>query len=313
MLFLILSLLFFLGILGVMGGLVFWQIKKTDPKNTDTSLKDNIQTAQEFLPFQDIKDSMIHLGNHQYRALIEVSSINYNLKTKKEKDILELSFQRFLNSLDFPYSIFIQTKTLDNSKIVNSLQRDIQKAIQDFPQLGEYAQVFMEDMVNIQNKTQTNKHKKKYIIVPYDDAINLTNLSDDEKYEEAGKELYHRCQLVLDGLETMGLRGTILTTVDVATVITSVYHRTNPSHIEGVIDGDFLETFVFGKNKMADILSEGKLDLILAEAKQKLQTELINDRNIPPEMIEKTKQVIQELEGIRNQFAGYYQSEVTFD
>jgi len=256
---------------------------------------------------------MIDLGNHQYRALIEVSSINYNLKTRKEKEVLELSYQRFINSLDFPYSIFIQTKTMDNSRILNSLREDILKSIEDFPQLEEYGSIYFNDMSQIQDRIQTTKQKKKYIIVPYDDAIALTNLTDEEKYMEAAKELYSRCQLVLDGLETMGLHGKILTTNEVAAVLTSVYHRNNYSHIEGVIDGDYLETFVMGENKMANVLAEGKLDLILLEAKNKLQTELINNRNTNPEVIRAAQNAINELETIRNQLAGYYKSIITFE
>lgn len=307
------SLLFFLTILGVMGGLVFWQIKKTDPKNTDTSLKDDITTAQEFLPFKDISDSMINLGNHQYRALIEVSSINYNLKTKKEKDILELSFQRFLNSLDFPYSIFIQTKTMDNTKMITLLEKDINKVLEEFPQLEEYARIHLQDMANIQDRIQTTKQKKKYIIVPYDDANQLTNLDDNEKYVEAAKELYNRCQLVIDGLETMGLRGKILTTNEIAEVVTSVYHRHNYRHVEGLADGDYLETFVLGENKMANVLSEGKLDLILVEAKTKLQTELLENRDTDPRVLESARKAIMELERIRDNLAGFYKSNIDLE
>lgn len=306
-----LSALLFLGVLGTMGGLVFWQLKKTDPKNNDTSLKTDIKTAQEFLPFKDISDSMINLGNHQYRALIEVSSINYNLKTKKEKDILELSFQRFLNSLDFPYSFFIQTVTIDNSKMIEILREDVEETLKEFPQLEEYAREHINDIENIQERTNTDKQKKKYIVVPFDDAVLLTTFDDNEKYVEAAKDLYNRCQLVMEGLESMGLRGEILSTNEVASVITSVYHRKNYSHIEGIVDGDYLETFVLGENKMADILADGNLDLILVEAKRKLESELLASAKIPPHTLEATRQAIRELEIIRDKFAGYYKSSVT--
>ncbi|RKO61651.1 hypothetical protein [Caldibacillus debilis] len=307
------SLILFLGILGVMAGLVIWQIRKTDPRRVDTSARDDITTAQEFLPFQDISDSMINLGNHQYRALIEVSSINYNLKTKKEKEVLELSFQRFLNSLDFPYTIFLQTITMDNSRMLASLKQDIEETLQVFPQLEEYARIHYQDMSNIQERTKTTKHKKKYIVVPYDEAALLTNMNDNEKYMEAAKELYNRCQIVIDGLETMGLKGRILSTAEVAAVITSVYHRQNHSHVEGIVDGDYLEAFVQGENKMANILAEGKLDLILVEARNKLETELYGDGTTPPEVLEAAKKAIYEIERIRDRLAGFYKSSIDLD
>lgn len=309
----IITLVFFLVFFGGMGGLVMWKLRQTDPRKIDTSLKTDIKTAQEFLPFQDISDSMINLGGHQYRALIEVSSINYNLKTKKEKDILELSFQRFLNSLDFAYSIFIQTKTLDNGKMLSMLDADIQKTLKEFPQLTKYGEQHLHDMSTIHERIQTTKQKKKYIIVPYDDAVLLTNLDENEKYSESGKELYTRCQLVLDGLETMGLRGKILTTNEVASVVTSVYHRTNYNHIEGIVDGDYLESFVLGENKMANILAEGKLDLILVEARNKLENELLNNMNTNKAVVETTRKAIDELERMRDTLAGYYKSNINLD
>ena len=36
---------------GGLGGTMFWLLKKTDPNRTDTSVKDTIDVAQDFLPF----------------------------------------------------------------------------------------------------------------------------------------------------------------------------------------------------------------------------------------------------------------------
>ena len=108
-------------VFGIMGVLVYMQIKKTDPSNVDTSLKTNGDTTQEMLPFEDIKDSMIHLGDFRYRAVIKVSSLNYNLKTEKEQDVIELSYQRFLNSLSHPIQMVVYTKMMDNTKMLESL------------------------------------------------------------------------------------------------------------------------------------------------------------------------------------------------
>lgn len=307
----VISLIIFLGVLGTMAGLVVWQIRRTDPSRADTSIKDDISTAQEFLPFQDISDSMINLGNHQYRAVIEVPSINYHLKTKKEKEALELAYSRFLNSLDFPYSMFIQTVTMDNTNMLKSLKEDIERTLEEFPQLSEYAEILYHDMSNIHERTQTTKQKRKFLIIPYDDAVMLTNMNDEEKYMEAAKELYNRCSQVIDGLEAIGLRARVLSTNEISSLITSVYHRQNYSHVQGLIDGDYLQTFVQGEQKMSNILAEGKLDLILVEARNKLETQLYQDGTTPKPVLEATKKVIYEIEKIRDQLAGFYKSNVS--
>ena len=111
----ILIMVIVFAVFGIVGVLVFLQIKKTDPSNVDTSLRTNNDTTQETLPFEDIKDSMIHLGEFRYRAVIVVSSLNYNLKTEKEQDVIELSYQRFLNSLTHPIQMVVYTKIMDYS------------------------------------------------------------------------------------------------------------------------------------------------------------------------------------------------------
>ena len=59
----------------------------------------NPETAQEFLPFEEIQDSMIYVGNGLYRMLIEVSSLNYYLRTEEEQETVEQQFRRALQHL----------------------------------------------------------------------------------------------------------------------------------------------------------------------------------------------------------------------
>jgi hypothetical protein len=274
----------FIGILlifllfGGMGGAVWYQLKKTDPSRTDASVRTDIQTAQDFLPFETIKDSMVHLGNHQYRAYIDTSSLNYNLKTDKEKQIIEASFQRYLNSLTFPSGIFIHTKTMDNTKQMKSLEHDIQETLLEHPNLAEYAEVYYEDFGQIHERIGNTKQKKKYIIVPFDDAGTLTNSSEEEKYDYVIKEMYTRCQIVRDGLAGMGIETRLLTTPEIIELATSVFHRSNYMHVDGVIDGDFTNLIVEGENRQEKLGENDKLDIILAEALKKIELEILGTR-----------------------------------
>lgn len=300
----------FVLIFGLMGGLAYWQIKKTDPNNIDVSNKNNIDTAQDFLPFEDIKDSVIHLGMHQYRAIIKCNSINYNLKTEKEQDIIELSYQRFLNSLSHPISMFIQTKTMDNTNMMKNLKEDILKSIEDFPILEEYGNVYYENMANIYNEIGNNKEKNKYIIVPFNDAIALTNSSEQEKYEYSLKEIQSRCQIIIDGLQSIGINSRVLNTKEVADLIYSSYHKDNASQIENIVSGEFMSMMVEGEDKLAQVTDVGRLDWILYEAQLRLETELANDKSASADVKNKTVNAINELNNLRNAVAGYYKTDI---
>ena len=76
----------------VFGGMIAAMIaiiRKFDPARNDSVNKANSTKAQELLPFEDITNNMIVLGNHRYRAVISCSSTNYQLKTNGEREQIE--------------------------------------------------------------------------------------------------------------------------------------------------------------------------------------------------------------------------------
>ena len=101
-------LIFFLLLLvGGMVALMIFIVKKLDPMQGDKSEDYSSGIAQDFLPFDDIQNGIIILPNYCYRAVMECTSLNYDLKTEGERDQIEMSFQRFINSLSFPTTIFL--------------------------------------------------------------------------------------------------------------------------------------------------------------------------------------------------------------
>lgn len=296
-------------IFAIMGVLVFMQIKKTDPSNVDTSLKTNGDTTQEMLPFEDIKDSMIHLGDFRYRAVIRVSSLNYNLKTEKEQDVIELSYQRFLNSLSHPIQMVVYTKIMDNTKMLESLKEDIVQSLQDFPILQEYGEYYYNEMTNIYDNIGNNKEKKKYIIVPYDEAIELTNSTDQEKYEYAMNELQNRCLLVIDGLQSLGLQAEFLKSDELIDLLYTVYHKDSANQSENIASGDFLSLLVDGDDKLMNLPHEARLDWILYETQKRLEMELSTDKAVDNDIKARANLAIQKITELRNEIAGYYKDE----
>lgn len=301
----IITLVFF-AIIGGAGFAVYVQLQKTDPKKADTSVSPETDTAQDFLQFEDIRDGMINLGNHKYRAIIECSSTNYNLKTDKEKEIIELSFQRFVNSLTFPITFFIQTKVMDNSKMLESLKEELEYTIGKYPQMEEYANIYINEMMNLSAHIGNNKQKKKYIIVPYEEAVNLGKLSDREKYEYSSKELYNRANVIVDGLSSVGVKAKILDTKDLAELVYSIYHKDNYSNVENIVNGEFMTLIVEGeRNREESITDDAKIDWILYEAQMRIKNELMS-KNLPDFLQKDYEKTIAEIDKLRDVNGGYY-------
>ena len=309
----ILIMVIVFAVFGIIGIVVYMQIKKTDPSNVDTSLRTNNDTTQETLPFEDIKDSMIHLGEFRYRAVIAVSSLNYNLKTEKEQDVIELSYQRFLNSLTHPIQMVVYTKIMDNTKMLESLREDILESIELFPELQEYGEYYYNEMAHIYDNIGNNKEKKKYIIVPFDEAIELTNSTEQEKYEYAMNELQNRCMIICEGLRSLGLSADFLKSNELIDLLYTVYHKDGANQSENIASGDFLSYLVDGDDKLLDLPHEARLDWILYETQKRLEMELSTDKSVDNELKARANLAIQKITDLRNEIAGYYKEDSTRD
>jgi len=310
----ILVILLMLVFVGGIGTLLFFLVKKLDPTQNDKSENSNLDIAQDFLPFDDIRSNMIILPNHCYRAVIECSSLNYNLKTEGERNQIEMSFQQFINSLNFPISIFLQTKEIDNSRRIEALKADIANTLVEFPGMKTYADHFLADMENLNVRIGNNQQKKRYIVVTYDDAGALSGLTDGEKAAYANKELLNRCNAVRSSLDAVGVITHTMNTAELIELVYSCYNREGFSYADAISSNDAFTLFVDGEDdKFLDLPRIGMLDLILGESINKIRAGNIDaDKNGQGAMIEMEqlrKETLRRLEQIRMKYAGYFVEE----
>lgn len=297
----ILLSILFLGIIGIVVTLLIFVMKKTLGSSVVDETEDpSITSAQEFLPFEDIREDVIVMGNHRYRAVLECSSVNYSLKTAGERDLIEMSFQQFLNSISFPITIFIQTKLIDNTERQAELEKNIEKTLEDFPQLATYAEQYRLDMANLTNCIGNSLQKKRYIIVGYDEVDQLGELSEAEKVHYAAKEIRGRCNTIKAALDGVGVNSRMLNTRELVELIYSTYHRDDFSYAENIANRDAFALFISGEeDRFADRLPAATLDQILVESINKIELEGLD-------MDENGQAVLMTIKDLRDRYAGYY-------
>lgn len=287
----------------LMGGgacVLLYFIRKTDPKSQDNSERAQLKNAQEFLPFEDIRDDMILLGGHRYRAVLACTSTNYQLKTSAEREQIELSFQRFLNSVNFPITFFLQTKVIDNTTRLEGLKHDLSKTTARFPNIAAYADQYLNDMTHLNERLGNNQQKRRYIIVTYDNADELSALTEEEKIIHAAKEIRLRCQIVQSNLEAVGVNSHMMETKELIELIYSSYYRDDYSYAEAITDRDGFSLFVNGEQDRFEKMPKAKLmDLILGETINRMQQE-----NIDSDVV--GRDVVGKLREIREKYAGYF-------
>ena len=74
------------------------------------SHKGSSAATQQFVEVSEIKEDVVILKNGSLRAILDVAAINFDLKSTDEQTAIIQQYQHFLNSLDFPIQILVNSK-----------------------------------------------------------------------------------------------------------------------------------------------------------------------------------------------------------
>ena len=278
----------FLLVIGGVGFFVFKELKKTKEQMNGVQSTNSVETAQEFLPFKDVPANVVDLGNHHYRMIIETSSTNYKLKTPQEQQIIDMTFQEFLNGLTHPITLYVQTRKLDMTKILEHIEEENEKIVQDFPNMSNYANAYLHEMSNLEQYVGNSIQKKKYVIVPYEEALTM-DIPEEEKYALSLKELTARANNISENLKSIGITTKILNKKELVELLYYTYHKDESGLDEDLLIKDYLSTFVeTTNNPLKEASKEDNVDMILYQAQMKLHYELeeiinkndVNDRDL---------------------------------
>ena len=200
--------------------------------------KRTTKSTQRFLEIAEIKEDVVILKDGTLRTVLLVSSINFALKSEEEQTAIIQSYMSFLNSLDFPLQILIQSRKLNIGKYLDHLGELEKEQANDLlkMQTAEYRQYIRElvEMGEIMNK-------RFYVVVPYDplsdsqkgffkrllEALRPTIIVkvSQERFRRHRHELMQRTEHIISGLNSMSLEVAVL---DTQSLIELYYNTYNP-------------------------------------------------------------------------------------
>ena len=80
-------------------------------------------TTQDFLQIDQIREGVVVLKSKALRGILMISSLNFSLKSEEEQTAILYQFQNFLNSLDFPCQIVVQSRRLNITGYLDKLKK----------------------------------------------------------------------------------------------------------------------------------------------------------------------------------------------
>ncbi len=194
--------------------------------------------AQQFVPVKEVRDGIVVLKDGTLAMAVLVSSINLSLKSYDEQRATLMQFQNFLNTLDFPIQIVIQSRRYDIRPYILTLQNRLKQQTESLLQVQtrEYIQFIQSftDQVNIMRKNF-------FVVIPYIPPIlsqqtgigkvfsflgsKQTAAQTVSDFEEQRTQLEERVNVVEQGLSRVGLRVAQLGTEE---MIELLYKTFNP-------------------------------------------------------------------------------------
>ena len=78
--------------------------------------------TQTFLKLDEIREDTIIMQDGTLRAVLVVSSTNFDLKSQEEQNALIYAYQRFLNSLEFHVQILMQSRKMNIAEYTEKLK-----------------------------------------------------------------------------------------------------------------------------------------------------------------------------------------------
>jgi hypothetical protein len=171
-------------------------------------------SARQQIDIQGVKDGVLELTGRRYRLVLQVTPVNFELKSEDEQDALIDTYESFLNSVGCPLQILMRTREIDMDKYLEDLSEQLES--ENMPiyktQLKNYDE-FIRSLITT-NKILTRHF---YVIIPFEAKANLD-------FDSVREQLNLRADIVAKGLSRLGMSSKELTSLQVLDLFYSFYN-----------------------------------------------------------------------------------------
>lgn len=176
----------------------------------------NKTSARQQIAIKGVQDGILILPNNEYRAILQVSSLNFELRSEEEQDAIIDTYESFLNSVGTSLQILVRTREIDMDKYLDDLKErlDNEKIPIYRTQLKNYDE-FIRSLITT-NKILTRHF---YIVVPY----RPTGKAD---FDLTHEQLKIKLDIVSKGLSRLGMYTNQLDSLEVLDLFYSFYSPT---------------------------------------------------------------------------------------
>jgi hypothetical protein len=193
--------------------------------------------TQRYLDVAEVKDDIVVMKDGTLRAILIVSSINFALKSTDEQNAIIAQYVSFLNSLEYPLQIVIQSRPLNIDTYLERLRESEKNQTNELlrVQIADY-RAFVNELVDLGQIMQ----KQFFVVVPYNPLSDkrkgfFSRLSEaftpalsvklaEDRFRKRKADLMVRVDHMRGNLMSMGLKAVVLDTQSLVELYYRVYN-----------------------------------------------------------------------------------------
>lgn len=178
------------------------------------------QSSRQQIQIKKVFDNILVLPNQEYRLILETSSVNFELKSEEEQDVMIDSFQNFLNALPCQIQILVRVREIDIDKYAEDVVRSKEKEKDPIyrKQIEGYS-AFVKKLVT----GNSILSRRFYIVLPYHHP------DRNEDWKVIKEHLNLNRDIVIKGLERMQMKAKTLSSIEIINLFYSFY---NPDSVK---------------------------------------------------------------------------------
>lgn len=191
--------------------------------------KSGSTSSRQQIQIKEVVDNILVLPNNEYRQILETSSVNFELKSEDEQDVIIDSFQNFLNALPCQIQILVRVREMDIDKYLEDIAKtkDKEKVLAYKKQIEGYC-AFVKKLVS-GNKILSRRF---YIVIPYKHTERHQDMKLIKEHLNLEKDI------IVKGLERLQMKARSLTGLEILNLFYSFYNgesmKTQPLTKESV-------------------------------------------------------------------------------
>ena len=173
-------------------------------------------SSRNQIAIKGVRDGILMLPNNEYRAILQVSSLNFELRSEDEQDAIIETYESFLNSVGTSLQILVRTREIDMDKYLEDLAERLD---------GETVPIYRTQLENYDEFIRSLITDTKiltrhfYIVLPY-------KVSGKVDFDLVSEQLKIQLDIVSKGLGRLGMHADQLDSLEVLDLFYSFYSPT---------------------------------------------------------------------------------------